>query len=166
MKNIGIFYGSDTGSTQDAAELIAKKLNVASSDVFDIGKAKVEQLSEYEILLLGSSTQGFGDLQCDWDDFIGKLAKADLKGKKVGVFGLGDGASYSDTFCDAIGTIAETATKAGASLIGNKVDSSDYSYDESISEKDGFFCGLPLDEDNESEKTEERIEKWITQLGI
>lgn len=29
---------------------------------------------------------------------------------------------------------------------------------------DGKFCGLPLDQDNEDEKTEERIEGWVAQL--
>lgn len=164
MKNIGIFYGSDTGSTQEVAELLAKKLNVDKADLFDVGSVDSSKLSDYETLILGSSTQGYGDLQSDWDDFLGKLKSANLAGKKVGVFGLGDSASYSDTFCDAMGTIADAVVKAGATLIANKVDVSDYSYDDSISVKDGFFVGLALDQDNESDKTENRINSWLDQL--
>lgn len=164
MKNIGVFYGSDNGTTQDVAEQFAKKLNIDSSHLYDVGKADAAKLNDYEVLLLGSSTQGYGDLQYDWDEFIGKLESASLSGKKVAVFGLGDSASYSDTFCDAIGILAQAAQKAGATLIGNKVDTTDYSYDESTAVVDGYFCGLPLDEDNESDKTAARMDAWIAQL--
>lgn len=166
MKAMGIFYGSDNGTTQDVAKLLGKKLNVDSADIIDIGKAKAEQLADYETLVLGSSTQGYGDLQYDWDDFVGKLETANLSGKKVGVFGLGDGVSYSDTFCDAIGILADAATRAGATLIGDRVETVGYSFDESAAVRDDFFCGLPLDEDNESDMTEERITAWIAQLGV
>ena len=30
--------------------------------------------------------------------------------------------------------------------------------------EDGMFCGLPLDQDNESEKTEDRVKAWAAQL--
>jgi flavodoxin I len=30
--------------------------------------------------------------------------------------------------------------------------------------EDGKFCGLPLDQDNEDDKTEDRIKGWIAQL--
>lgn len=164
MKNIGIFYGSDTGSTQEVAELLAKKLEVDSSDIFDVGSVDASKLDDYSVLLLGSSTQGYGDLQSDWDDFVDKLKSASLSGKKVAVFGLGDSASYSDTFCDAMGTIADAAVAAGASLIGNHVDGSGYDYEDSTAVRDGNFVGLALDEDNESDKTATRMDNWVAQL--
>lgn len=162
MKKIGIFYGSDTGSTEEIAKVLGKKLEV--TDIFDVAKADAAQLSNYDVLFLGSSTQGYGDLQDDWDSFIDKLKGADLKGKKVAIFGLGDSSSYSDTFCDAMGTIAEAAKAAGAELIGDKVDPSGYSFDESTSVIDGAFCGLALDEDNESDQTEDRLNNWLSQI--
>lgn len=161
MKKVGIFYGSDTGSTEEIAKVLGKKLN-ASSDVFDVSKADAAQLGNYDVLFLGSSTQGYGDLQDDWDSFIDKLKTADLSGKKVAVFGLGDSSSYSDTFCDAIGVIAKAAKEAGATLIGDKVNSADYTFDDSAALVDGSFCGLPLDEDNESEQTEDRLNAWLS----
>lgn len=164
MKKTGIFYGSSTGNTQDAAKLIAKKLDIQAADIIDVTKADVAKLNDYEVLLFGSSTLGFGDLQDDWDSFIDKLKKADLSGKQVAVFGLGDSSSYSDTFCDAIGIIAKAAQESGATLIGNKVNTADYTYDDSVSVVDGHFCGLPLDEDNESDQTEDRVNFWLSQL--
>ncbi len=164
MSNKGIFYGSSTGNTQNAAALIAIGLGVGKSDVFDISNVTPELLMGYDVLIFGSSTWGFGDLQDDWDGFIGKFEKMDLSGKKVAVFGTGDSSSYSDTFCDAVGIIAEAVEKAGAILIGKGTDASDYSFDSSKAVSDGVFCGLPLDEDNESGKTGERINRWVKQL--
>ncbi len=162
MSKKGLFYGSSSGNTQGAAETIAQGLGISKSDMFDVAKAKPEQLLGYDVLILGSSTWGLGDLQDDWEGF--GLEKLDLSGKKVAVFGTGDSSSYCDTFCDAVGILAEAAEKAGATLIGTGVDTSDYSFDISRADSGNGFCGLPLDEDNESDKTQERINKWVEQL--
>ncbi len=164
MKKIGIFYGSSSGNTQHVAELIAEKLNVAKTEVIDVAKATADRLLNYDLLLLGSSTWGLGDLQDDWEGFIEQLKKANLSGKQVAIFGTGDSSSYPDSFCDAIGIIAEAAEKAGAAIIGKGVPSTDYSFDESMAAKNGTFCGLPIDEDNESNKTEERVTRWVQQI--
>ncbi len=164
MSKKGLFYGSSTGNTQSAAEAIAQGLGIDKNDIFDISKATLEQMLNYDVLILGSSTWGVGDLQDDWEGFIGKFKNTNLSGKKVAVFGTGDASSYSDTFCDAVGIIAEAAEKAGATLIGTGTDSSDYSFDASKAEREGAFCGLPLDEDNESDKTNERINRWVEKL--
>ena len=44
-------------------------------------------------------------------------------------------------------------------MIGH-VSTKEYIFDASKSVIDGMFCGLPLDEDNESEKTDDRLESW------
>ena len=162
MKRIGLFYGSSSGNTQRIAEEIAKNLDINKEDVYDIGRSQLEKILDYEYLLLGSSTWGLGDIQDDWD--ISKLEKLNLNGKNIAVFGTGDSSSYSDTFCDAIGQLADAVQKAGAVLVGNNVDISGYSFDSSASEKDGYFWGLAIDEDNESDKTETRIKSWVIQL--
>ena len=105
MKTIGIFYGSSNGTTESVAKQIAEKLGVKSADIHDVGQASPADFASYEVLLLGSSTWGAGDLQDDWYDFLPKIKKLDLSGKLVGLFGCGDSSSFSDTFCDAIGTI-------------------------------------------------------------
>ncbi len=164
MNKKGLFYGSSSGNTKNIAGLIAKGMGLDNNDCSDIAHATPELLLNYDVLILGSSTWGLGDLQDDWEGFISKFAKLDLTGKKVAVFGTGDSSSYSDTFCDAIGIIAETAQQAGAKLIGGGINTSGYSFDSSKAVKNGTFCGLALDEDNESDKTAERIKNWIAQL--
>ena len=49
--------------------------------------------------------------------------------------------------------------KAGGKSIGH-VSGEDYIFDDSKSMINGMFCGLPIDEDNESEKTQDRLESW------
>lgn len=162
MTKIGIYYGSSTGNTQNIAEIIAGRLGVPSSDVHDVTSASAD-FSGYDILLFGSSTWGIGDLQDDWEGFIGKVSNADLAGKKVAIFGCGDSASYSDSFCDAIGKIFHTVERKGCTIIG-KVSDDKYSYNSSEAFIDGKLIGLPLDVDNESDKTDERINAWVNQL--
>jgi flavodoxin I len=39
-----------------------------------------------------------------------------------------------------------------------------YDFNESRAVKNGKFVGLALDEDNESELTDDRIKKWVVQI--
>lgn len=162
MSKTGIFYGSSGGNTESIAKRIAGQLGIGASDVHDVAKAKANDLDGYDILLLGSSTWGLGDLQDDWEDFIGEVVKADLTGKKIALFGCGDSSSYSDTFCDAMGKIYR-AVKDKATVIGF-TETAGYSFDAPESVVDDRFVGLAIDEDNESHLTEGRIGKWVAQL--
>lgn len=163
MKKIGIFYGSTTGTTESVAEQIASALGVDSSDVHNVGNTNAQSAADYEVLVLGSSTWGAGDLQDDWNDFLEKLAAIPLNGKKIALFGCGDAMSFGSTFCDAVGTIYDKLQDKGASFIA-PVDPSGYSYDASTAEVAGELVGLLIDENNESDKTEQRIQNWTNQL--
>ena len=107
MNKIGVFYGSTTGTTEDLARRIAEKLDVPSAHIYDVSKLTEALVGEYDVLVLGSSTWGAGELQDDWYDGIKVLKKCDLSHKYVALFGCGDSDSYSDTFCDAIGILYE-----------------------------------------------------------
>lgn len=163
MKKIGIFYGSSSGTTADIAKRIATKLGIDQADVYDISNTSIDKVAPYEVLLLGSSTWGIGDLQDDWEDFLPKLKQASLDGKAVAIFGLGDYESYSSSFCDAIGTIYLALKDTGCGLYG-AISTDGYKYDESTAEIDGKLVGLPLDEMNEYSLTDSRIDQWIDQL--
>lgn len=163
MKKTAIFYGSSTGTTEDIAGRIASKLGISSADVHNVDSAKVEDINPYEILILGSSTWGVGDLQDDWEGFLPKLKKADLKGKAVAIFGTGDASSYSDSFCDAIGVIYKELQNTGCTFCGS-VSTDGYSFDDSVALVDGQFVGLPLDEVNEDDETDNRINQWVEKL--
>ena len=163
MGKTAIIYGSTTGTTEDIAGRIASKLNIAQGDIYEISKVAADTVAGYDTLLLGSSTWGSGDLQDDWYDGIETLKGADLAGKKIALFGCGDSSSYSDTFCSALGTIYNDLKDSGATFVGS-VDPSDYTFDGSDAVVDGQFVGLPIDEVNESDKTDERISNWVASL--
>ncbi len=160
MNKTVIFYGSSTGNTESAAKQIAKLLN---ADVFDVADNPVEEINKYENLIFGASTWGFGDLQDDWDSFISELENADLSGKVCAIFGLGNGASFAESFVDGIGTIYKVIENKECKIAGF-VETTGYDYKASTAEINGKFVGLPLDEDNESNLTNERIDKWVEQL--
>lgn len=156
MKKTCVVFGSSMGNTEEAANLIASKLNI--SDVFNVSEINAAQLNEYEALIVGSSTWGSGDLQDDWDSF--DFDALEVGGKTVALFGLGDSAGYSDSFCDALGILHEKFTQKGANIVG-QVDTSEYNFDNSRAVIDGKFTGLALDMDNESDKTNSRVESWV-----
>ncbi len=160
MSNTAIFYGSDTGNTEAAAKKIAAKLE---ADIFDVANTQADKLTEYDNLILGTSTMGIGDLQDDWADFISELENADLNGKNIALFGLGDADMYPDSFVDGMGEIYNAVKNKGCKIVG-QVDTDGYEFGESTAVVDGKFVGLPLDEDNDSDLTDDRIEMWVEKI--
>lgn len=165
MKSIGIFYGSSTGTTSDLAQKIASALGIDSANVMDVANADAAAAAKYDVLLLGCSTWGLGDLQDDWESFLPKLKGENLSGKKVGLFGCGDASSYSDTFCAALGTIKAELANTGCTFIG-AYPAEGYSYDETTAEENGQLIGLCVDDANEPDQTEARMERWIAAMGL
>lgn len=163
MNKTCIIYGSSTGTCQAIAEKIAEKLGVDSADVYDVANIESSTVDDYQNLLLGSSTWGSGDLQDDWYDGLDKLKSANLSGKTIALFGCGDSESYSDTFCAAMGDIYEGLKDSGAKFIG-AVSTDGYTYDDSAAVVDGKFVGLALDDVNEDDKTDERIDAWVEEI--
>ncbi len=163
MQNVGIFYGSDTGNTEDAAKLLQQEFGADKAQIFDVANAKAADMEQFTNLIFASSTWGEGDMQEDFEDFIPEIKSANMEGKKVAIFGCGDQEAYPDSFVDAIGLIYEALDENGCEVVG-KVSMDSYEYDESLAEVDGQFVGLPLDEDNESNLTADRIKKWVEQL--
>lgn len=160
MDKVAIFYGSTSGNTETVANSIAKKLE---ADTFNVGNNPTDKLSEYNNLILGTSTWGYGDLQDDWDNFIEDLKKADLTDKVIALFGVGDAYSYPDTYVNGMAIIYDAIKEKGCTIVG-KMPTEGYEFDESQAVIDGQFVGLALDEDNDGDKTENRINEWVDKL--
>ncbi len=109
MDKVHVIYGSTTGMTEAVAEKIAKALDAQAFNV-NAGDAAA---FDAELLVLGSSTWGVGDLQDDWAAQLDGV-KANFAGKKVATFGLGDSVGFADSFCVAAETLATAAKDAGA----------------------------------------------------
>lgn len=160
MSKTLVVYGSSTGTCEGIANTIAEKLG---AEVVNVANLTKEQAEAADNLILGTSTWGAGDMQDDWYDGLDTLKGCDLAGKKIALFGCGDSASYSDTFCGGMREIYDGLQDKGATFIG-AVSTDGYTFDDSASVEDGKFIGLALDEDNESDKTEDRINAWIEQI--
>ena len=63
MKKIGIYYGSSNGTTESVAERIAAKLGVDAANVHNAAAADPSEATGYDLLVIGSSTWGAGELQ-------------------------------------------------------------------------------------------------------
>ena len=166
MKKIGLFYGTDTGNTEAIAEQITdliKSKNI-EIDTYDIFSIKEPTLENYEYLILGVSTWYDGELQSDWESYFIDFEKIDFSGKKVAIFGLGDQLGYDETFLDGVGILGKVVLENNGELFG-KWSTEGYHNEESVAElEEGFFCGLAIDEDNQDDLTNERVEEWVNQI--
>jgi flavodoxin I len=160
MAGIGIFYGSSTGNTKDVS---VKLQSALGGDLFDITETDAETISGYQYLVFATSTWGAGDLQDDWEDFFPSLDDVDFSGKKVAIMGLGDQENYGDTFVDGMRLLLDKVIERGGTVVGF-TSTDGYSYENSEAERDGRFIGLVIDEDNQSDKTDERIKSWTAGL--
>jgi len=164
MAKIGLFYGTQTGNTQTAAEFIQKEFGGNSVvELYDIASADTDDFEQYECLIIGCPTWNIGELQSDWEGFFDELDTIDFSGKKVAYFGAGDQIGYADNFQDAMGILEEKISALGGKTVGYW-PTDGYEHNESKAVKNGKFVGLAIDEDNQSDLTDSRIKTWVAQL--
>jgi flavodoxin I len=78
----------------------------------------------------------------------------------IALFGCGDSDSYCDTFCGGMGELYNELKDSGAKFVG-AVSQDGYTFDASDAVIDDKFIGLPLDDVNEEDQTDSRIDAWI-----
>ncbi len=161
MNKVGLFYGSDTGNTEVIAGLIQKMIGEERVDVIDVYDCSPDSFDKYQNIIIGLSTWHDGQLVSAFDDFENDFKTIDFTGKKVALYGLGDQFGYADYFIDGVGIIGEMVKEQGGELVV-QWPTEDYDYEESKADLgNGFFMGLALDEDNQEDFTESRLEKWV-----
>lgn len=166
MAIIGIFFGSDTGNTENIARMIQEIFggdNIAK--IHDIAKSSKEDIEAFNILLFGIPTWYYGEAQCDWDDFFPILGEIDFKGRVVAIFGCGDQEDYTEYFCDAMGAVKEIIEPKGASIIGYwPTDGYHFEASKGLV-NDTNFIGLAIDEDRQPELSANRVKCWVKQIA-
>jgi flavodoxin I len=160
MSKTIVIYGSSTGTCEAIAEKIGSRLG---AEVLNVQDLTADVVAANDNLILGTSTWGAGELQDDWYDGINVLKSADLSAKTIALFGCGDCESYGDTFVGGIGELYDAVKSSGANIVG-AVSTDGYTFDDSAAVVDGQFVGLPLDDVNEDDKTDGRIDAWIAQI--
>ena len=168
MSKIGLFFGPLKGSVHRVAEKVKAALGEQHVEMISVNDASASDLEKFDRIIFGISTVGKETWDSDysntdWSKFFPNISKVDYSGKTIAIFGLGDHITYPSHFVNAMGVLAKTLLKNGATIVG-KVDTSSYEFDESEAIIDGMFVGLPIDEDFEPELTDERVANWANSI--
>lgn len=146
MANILVMFGSTGGNTQSVSEKLQSVLSEAGHQVTvkNVVESTVDDLNNFEVLLMGSSTWNDGELQDDFVPFQQELMekKPDLSAKKYAAFGCGE--SIYEKFCGAVDILETSMTELKAQKISDslKID------------------GYPEEEDNVM-----KVENWAREVA-
>jgi len=168
---VGIFFGTSTGSTEQAAYLIQEEFGDDADGPFEIDGIQgsvAAEFAKYDSLVLGTPTWNTGaDTErsgTGWDEiYYGEMQDLNIAGKKVAVFGLGDSVSYTENYADASGELHDVCESLGAKMMGF-TSQDGYEHEASKAIRGDKFCGLLLDAVNQEELSEDRVKAWVAQL--
>jgi len=176
MSQIGIFFGTDSGTTRLVAKKIAKQIKARAGDgvaakPLNVNRASAGDLIGYRALILGTPTYGEGVLpgiangtdEAAWLEFLPQIKGKDLTGTRIALYGLGDQETYPTHFCDAMMDLHSFFRDAGAELVG-ATDTGGYEFKRSRAVSDGRFVGLALDQHLQHLLTDDRIAAWLDEV--
>ena len=172
MSKIGIFFGTDTGTTR----LVAKKIfSVLGEELADkpknINRTTLAELLKYDALILGTPSYGIGELpgyatgcqEANWQEFAPYLDGVDLSGKRVALFGLGHQERYADRFASSLIHLYRLFYGNGADIIG-RWSTEGYQFNHSAAIINDEFVGLIVDQRSQPALTDSRIQSWLEQV--
>lgn len=167
MADILLVYGTDTGNTEDVADRLQARfakegIVVECTNVTDVTP---ETILAHQRCIFGIPTWDFGGIQADWEGFEPVLQALDLSEHQIALYGLGDQFGYGDYFIDAVGWLHEILQPKGANMVGYW-PTAGYEFDGSraLSADKQYFYGLAIDEDQQFELTDQRLDEWVAQL--
>jgi flavodoxin I len=176
MNDIGIFFGTDSGTTRLIGKKIAKRLKARVGDQgirkpLNVNRATPDDLLSCSALILGTPTYGEGLLpgkasdntEESWLEFLPQLKGCDFSGRRVALYGLGDQERYPKHFLSAMMDLYEFFRDAGAELVGGS-ETAGFEFTRSRAVLDGRFVGLALDQHLQGLLTDQRIENWLDEV--
>lgn len=174
MNRIGLFFGTETGSTRLVAKKMQKKLGDELCDKpVNVNRIAPDEMLKYDALILGTPSYGIGDIpgngvsgcfEPNWAEFFAKMPEnPDFSGKRIAFFGLGAQERYADRFCSSLLPLVEKFKAWGAEVIGDWPIAG-YTFEQSAAVVDGRFLGLIIDQRTQGMFTEERIDCWLAQV--
>lgn len=126
MKEIGIYFGTDTGTTRLIGKKLARKLGDAAAKPVNVNRTEVSAFMDHDVLILGTPTYGINQLpgkstniaNGSWEEFLPELESLDFSGKSIALYGLGDQDKYSERFVDSMIFLYQFFIERGAAIIG------------------------------------------------
>jgi flavodoxin I len=176
MSKIGIFFGTETGTTRLVAKKIHKQLGdeVADKPV-NVNRIAPAEMLQYDVLILGTPSYGIeeipgktaGCLEPNWEEFLVQMTDADkaaFAGKRIALFGLGAQERYADRFCSSLMRLYETFKGYGAEIVADDWSTEGYTYQHSAAAVGDKFVGLVIDQRTQGMFTDERIDTWLAKV--
>ncbi|HXE39177.1 MAG TPA: flavodoxin [Azonexus sp.] len=174
MNRIGLFFGTETGSTRLVAKKMQKKLGDELCDkALNVNRIATDEMLKYDALILGTPSYGVGEIpgngvsgcfEPNWAEFFAKMPEnPDFSGKRIAFFALGAQERYADRFCSSLLPLVEKFKTWGAEVIGDW-STAGYNFEQSAAVVDGRFLGLIIDQRTQGMLTEERIDSWLAQV--
>lgn len=172
MQKIGMFFGTETGTTRLIAKKIYKLLGTEIADKpINVNRITPDQMLQYDALILGTPSYGVGDIpglsagciERNWEEFLAELGTPDMSGKRIAMFGLGAQERYSERFASSLIALYNIFEGFGAEMIGDW-STDGYEFEHSASVKNGRFVGLVIDQRTQGMYTEERLRNWVEQV--
>ncbi|AHM77725.1 fldB [Klebsiella pneumoniae] len=163
--NIGLFYGSSTCYTEMAAEKIRDIIGPELVTLHNLKDDSPALMSQYDVLILGIPTWDFGEIQEDWEAVWDQLDTLNLEGKIVALYGMGDQLGYGEWFLDALGMLHDKLATRGVKFVGYwPTEGYEFTSPKPVIADGQLFVGLALDETNQYDLSDERIQSWCEQI--
>ncbi len=169
MSKTALFFSPEGGNVNSVANKLGALIGNDKVDIVPVKEVEKEDFSKYDKVILLGSTVGTDHwsnetIADEWPEFFTKTKEISFEKKKVAIVGLGNSLLYPSHFVDGMAVLYDRLTEQNAKVLG-KVENKGYDFTDSEAlNEDGYFCGLPIDEDNEDELTAERLENWISIL--
>lgn len=174
MNKIGLFFGTETGTTRLVAKKLHKKLGDEICDKpVNVNRIAPAEMLAYDALILGTPSYGVGEIpghgasgcfEPNWAEFFDKMPEnPDFSGKRIAFFGLGAQERYADRFCSSLYPLVMKFKGWGAEVIGDWPNDG-YTFDHSAALVDGRFLGLIIDQRTQGMHTDERLDTWLAQV--
>lgn len=162
---IGLFYGSTTCYTEMVAEKIQALIGADTVELHNIKQVPLSRMAEYDILILGLSTWDFGEIQEDWEAHWDDISTVNMAGKIVAIYGMGDQLGYAEWFIDAVGMLHDAIAPQNPTRIGFWPTAGyDFIASKALTDDGGLFYGLALDDENQYDLTDARLNDWVSQI--
>lgn len=163
--NIGLFYGSTTCYTEMVAEKIQALIGPELVALHNLKDTPLSAMANYDILILGLSTWDFGEIQEDWEAHWPEINQVNLQGKIVALYGMGDQIGYAEWFQDALGMLHNELAAQDIKRIGFWPNTGyDFIASKAVTPDGEWFYGLALDDENQYDLTDQRLQSWIEQI--